>query len=80
LLPTICPDHPVLLFVSDDEAPPWLGFRASPGVLADAIAECSGFEYVIADPNGKWQVMENHHGVLVAIGEPVTTNLRRYDA
>ena len=75
--------RPGLLVLGHREAPPLVGaagFRASPRVLADAIGECSGFEYVVADPKGNWLVLENHHGVLVAIGEPVTTNLRRHHA
>jgi len=77
LLPIVCPDREVLFFVSGDEAPPWAGFRAHPRILAAAIAQSSAFEYVVADPNGEWLLMENHHGVLAAIGDPVSTSLRQ---
>jgi hypothetical protein len=79
LLPALCPDKSVLFFVSDDESPPWPAFRGAPHDLSRAAAECPAFEYVVADPDGAWLLMENHHGLLVAVGEPVATALAAHD-
>jgi hypothetical protein len=80
LIPTVCPDQPVLFFVSDDTPPPWPAYLAKPSDLARALAECPPFEYVVADPGGGWLLMENHHGMLVAVGEPVSSALARHAA
>lgn len=77
LIPTICPDQSVFFFVSDDNPPAWRVYQAKPSDLVRALAECPPFEYVVADPGGEWLLMENHHGMLVAVGEPVTSALAR---
>jgi hypothetical protein len=40
------------------------------------IADCPAFEYCIAPAGLEWLLVENHHGVLYAIGEPVASRLQ----
>jgi hypothetical protein len=40
------------------------------------LGECYAFEYYLVAANWEWLLCENHHGVLMAIGEPAETRLR----
>ena len=36
-----------------------------------------GLEYYIVDKSLNWIIMENHHDILIAVGEPAETNLSK---
>jgi hypothetical protein len=40
------------------------------------LGECYAFEYYLVAMDRQWLLCENHHGVLMAIGEPAETRLR----
>ena len=70
LIERICPDEPAWLIASDDEDQPWPVFIGTPKDLVRVIGECRHFEYSVASPRLEWLVMENHHNVMIAVGEP----------
>ena len=78
LLPVICPEQRSYLFVTDDKFPPWPVFVGETGALTAVIGQCHSFEYLVVDPAMKWIVCENHHGVVIAIGETVAQRLKSY--
>ncbi len=36
------------------------------------------FDFYLVDKKYNWLISEEHRGVLVSVGEPVTSNLQRY--
>ncbi len=79
----------VAQLVPDPRAPLYFVFDEEPesGVaLSDAetvtllLGECPAFEYGLVALSLDWLVFENHHGVLMALGEPVETRLRALGA
>jgi hypothetical protein len=76
-LPAVVPDlAEPLLFLPGSNEPVAHAYRGTIDAIADVIGECSAFEYLIAPNDLAWLICENHHGVLVAVGEPVATRLR----
>ena len=41
----------------------------------EVLRECPAFEYYIVDKKMRWLVCENHHGLVIASGEPVANAL-----
>ena len=52
----------------------WL-YEGTVGAVCAILRECPAFEYYIVDKKMNWLVCENHHGQVVASGEPVATAL-----
>ena len=44
-------------------------FHCTPALVAAIIGECPGFEYALVDRALKWMVIENHHDILIAVGD-----------
>ena len=44
-------------------------FRCTPADAATILGECPPFEYALVDLRCRWMVIENHHDVLIAVGE-----------
>ncbi|MGE5184915.1 MAG: DUF6756 family protein [Acidobacteriota bacterium] len=51
-------------------------YRGGIEAIVAVLGDSTSYEYLIAPPALDWLVCENHHGVVVAIGEPVETRLR----
>lgn len=74
MLRQIVPDlsEPPLLFVTDDEPPPWPCVVAPIPVLVDMLREQRFFEYFIVDPRFQWVIFDTHHNALVGFGQGLT--------
>jgi hypothetical protein len=46
-------------------------FQCTPALASAIIGECPGFEYALVDRELKWMVIENHHDILIAVGDAV---------
>jgi hypothetical protein len=44
-------------------------FECKPAIASAIIGECPGFEYALVDRAFKWMVIENHHDILIAVGD-----------
>jgi hypothetical protein len=51
-------------------------YRGTIDAIAAVIGDCSFHEYVVSPLGAEWFVCENHHGVVIAVGEPVESRLR----
>jgi hypothetical protein len=51
-------------------------YRGTIDTIAAVIGACSFHEYVVSPLGAEWFVCENHHGVVIAVGEPVESRLR----
>jgi hypothetical protein len=49
--------------------------EASIGDIRDVIGECYGFEYYIVPKDLSWLLCENHHDVLIAVGDAIRDRL-----
>lgn len=45
------------------------------GDIRDVIGECYGFEYYIVPKDLSWLLCENHHDVLIAVGDEIRARL-----
>jgi hypothetical protein len=78
-LPRIVPSETeeLILFAGCDETP-CCAYRGTVGAIAAVLGYCPFFEYCIIPCGVDWLVYENHHGSLMAIGEPVASRLRGF--
>lgn len=78
-LPRILPTTGELLFFpgSDEEA---CAFRGTAEAITAVLSDCFRFEYCLTPPGLEWLVCENHHGLLIAVGDPVQARLRELEA
>jgi hypothetical protein len=65
-----------LLFFPGSDQDSVCAYSGTIGAIATVIGDCSAFEYCIFPPSIEWLVCENHHGILIAAGEPVESRLR----
>lgn len=73
-LSRLCPDqHCYLIPLDADRKTVYI---ARPTVIQQVLSECPAFEYAVVDPKMQWILIENHHDVLIAVGEPVINALR----
>ena len=49
--------------------------EGSIGDIRDVIGECYGFEYYIVPKDLSWLLCENHHDVLIAVGDAIRARL-----
>ena len=47
----------------------WL-YESTPSIACDVLKECPAFEYYIVEKKMGWLICENHHGCVIASGEP----------
>lgn len=59
----------VWLIVEDDSEPFYPVYDVKPSIIGQIIAECFAFEYYIIDKNNEWLLCENHHNMLIGIGD-----------
>jgi hypothetical protein len=52
----------------------WL-FEGNYGTAVDVLNNMHGIEYYIVDRKFNWMIMENHHDVLMAVGEPAESRI-----
>ena len=67
-------------FIAGDFAQP-IGFLAWKGTVCAIqaiIGESTGFEYFVVQPEFRWLICENHHDIVIAIGQEVEDSLRRF--
>ena len=77
----IVPDERAQLwFVVEDDVDPFLLFEGSARTSQSIIGECFGFEYYLIPKDLTWLLCENHHGRLIAVGQPVQDRLRELAA
>jgi hypothetical protein len=65
-----------LLFFPRSDADATCAYEGTIDTIVAVIGDCAAFEYCIVPPGLEWLLCENHHGVLMAIGEPVQSRLR----
>lgn len=51
-------------------------FEVRPGAIGRLLGSTHHFEYLLASRGLDWIIAENHHGVVIAVGEPVVGRLR----
>lgn len=67
---------PELVFLPASDKDVELAYVGTPKAIIAAIGDSSCSEYVIAPPGLDWLICENHHQVMVAVGEPVASRFR----
>ena len=81
ILSQIIPDNSNLWFIGADtknERPKYWLYESN---LESAIAilnEMYLFDFYLVDKKYNWLISEEHSGVLVSVGEPVSSNLQQY--
>jgi hypothetical protein len=67
-------------FIAEDFVSPeysvWEGDTCD---IQAVIGECSDFEYYIVQNQFRWLLCQNHHDVVVAVGQDVEDKLRQYE-
>ncbi len=59
----------VWFVAEDDQLPYFPVYETNPAVAQEVIGECYGFEYYLIAKDLSWLLCENHHDVLMAVGE-----------
>jgi len=70
------PDERVWLIAEDEGLPGYSVWTARVRDIAAVLGECPAFEYYLVQPEFRWLLCENHHNVLIAVGEEVEERLR----
>jgi hypothetical protein len=80
LLAKLLPHNQALWFIAEDSskknAPFWV-YEADAEAIVQVLAESHQFEYYIVSKKRDWLLCENHHEVLMAVGEPMFEALNR---
>jgi len=58
----------IKIVVTDEDVPPWFGFKGSLVELLDVIRELRYFEFFIIDETFTWIIFDTHHNSLVYAG------------
>jgi hypothetical protein len=76
------PNSLVWFVVEDVESPFCPVYEATPWAIEKIIGECSAFEYYLVAKDMRWLLCENHHNILIGVGEPVISRWAhlRWDA
>ncbi len=80
VIPRVCPDESTWLVVTDDRETGWSVYEASPTDIASILGECRAFEYFVASKSARWIVFENHHDMIIGMGDEVTGPIARLSA
>jgi len=70
------PDQKVYFVVEDYNAPFFPICHTTPSIAQRIIGECFGFEYYLIPEDHSWLLCENHHNVIIGVGELITTSLK----
>jgi hypothetical protein len=80
LLPQLLPHNQTLWFIVEDGSKKngcfWV-YEADADAIAQVLAASHRFEYYVASKKRDWLLCENHHEVLIAVGEPMIEALNR---
>jgi len=63
------PHDDVYLVIEDDSRDHYPIFITKPTLAMEIIGECYSFEYYIIPKDLSWLLCENHHSVLIGVGE-----------
>jgi hypothetical protein len=66
----------LLLYFPGSDEDVVAAYRGTIDAIVAVIGDCSFHEYVVSPLGAEWLVCENHHGVVIAVGEPVESRLR----
>lgn len=58
----------VLIFITDDEAPPWPAFEGKLEDILEIIKSQRFFEYFLTSKDCKWLIFDTHHNSLIVTG------------
>jgi hypothetical protein len=76
-LPLITPSRAQDLILFPDSAEdPRYAYHGTIDAIVSVLADSPTFEYCIVPIGLGWLICENHHGLLIAVGEPVESRLR----
>jgi hypothetical protein len=83
LLPELLPPDQALWFIAQDSSKKnacfWV-YEADAEAIVQVLAESPHFEYYVVSKKRDWLLCENHHEVLIAVGEPMIEALNRAKA
>lgn len=69
IIPTLVdPTNEVYLLVTDDEPPPWPGYRGRLDEILELIGEQWRFEFLLAPIGLDWLLFDTHHNEIVITG------------
>jgi hypothetical protein len=71
------PDGLVWFIAEDTDLPFYPVYEATSVAIEKIIGECFGFEYYVIAKDMSWLLCENHHDLLIGVGEPVMSRLAR---
>lgn len=76
-IPGIVPDcmERIWFMAEDGRVAPYRVYETTPETASALVGECSGFEYYLVAKNLSWLICENHHHVVIAIGDQVEQQL-----
>lgn len=69
-------DEQCWFVVEDDDGPCYPVWESSPVDAAAVIGECFAFEYYIVSKAKRWLICENHHNLVIGVGEDVVRSIR----
>ncbi len=78
LIRSLLPSEEQVWFVAEDGSKKIGNFWLYEGTVAAAcsvLQECPAFEYYLVAKKMSWLICENHHGQVIASGEPVSASL-----
>jgi hypothetical protein len=80
LLPQLLPRNQAMWFIAEDgskkKACFWV-YEADADAITQVVSASYQFEYYVVSKKRDWLLCENHHEVLVAVGEPMIEVLNR---
>jgi hypothetical protein len=66
-------------FIASEENGKYWLYEATIESIQWLIANMYGFEYYIVDKKYKWILCENHHDILIGLGQEITERLKAYE-
>jgi hypothetical protein len=69
------PEKSVWFIAEDDQSAFYPVYDATPIAASQVIGECVGFEYYLVAKDMSWLLCENHHDMLIGVGEPIESRL-----
>lgn len=83
ILPAILPYDDKIWFIGADsknQGPKYWLYEATVESVVRILDEMHRFDFYIVNKKYRWLVTEEHHGMLLAVGEPVVSRLKKYSA
>jgi len=81
LLPELVPSEERVWFVAEDwgrnkrDGGFWL-FEGKIQAIVSVLGEMFGFEYYVVSKKFEWLLCENHHDILIGVGQPMVDKMR----